>query len=394
MYSVIIVDDEELITASLHKYITKLHPELHCIGTFTDGESVLDFLQTSSVDIIITDILMPGMDGLEMIRRIRKLMPEVAIIIISSYSEFDYAKRAITYGVRNYLLKPIDFRELSGAINDITRQLQANTPQVNCDEDNIQLFFIDLLCHMINSKEALEKRFRELPFAYENYKGCILSVTLDNNTFLQWKYGMETLSTALLNNVRMNLFQYEIYYLYKHHSCFFFILLSHEEVPAFSTENLADRINETMGWNCSCQFACTFHAIEDLLSTQVSDLPQGSHPLLVNPEEDNATIQNALNYIQVHFADDLSREDVARAVYLTPSYFSRIFKQKTNMSFISYLTQVRMEKAVELLKTQMNVSDIAEAVGYMHRNRFITNFRKFSGYSPTEYRKEILMKDN
>ena len=84
MYSVIIVDDEELITASLHKYITKLHPELHCIGTFTDGESVLDFLQTSSVDIIITDILMPGMDGLEMIRRIRKLMPEVAIIIISS----------------------------------------------------------------------------------------------------------------------------------------------------------------------------------------------------------------------------------------------------------------------------------------------------------------------
>ena len=64
------------------------------------------------------------------------------------------------------------------------------------------------------------------------------------------------------------------------------------------------------------------------------------------------------------------------------------------MSFISYLTQVRMEKAVELLKTQMNVSDIAEAVGYMHRNRFITNFRKYSGYSPTEYRKEILMKDN
>lgn len=158
---------------------------------------------------------------------------------------------------------------------------------------------------MINGKDTLQKRLHELTLSYENYMGCILSVTLDNNALLQWKYGTETLSTALLNNVRMNLSQYEVYYLYKHHFCFFFVVLSHEKLPDISAERLEDRINETMGWNCSSQVSYTFHAIEDLLSSQVSDLPKESHPLSENPEEDNITIQNAQNYIQVHFADEL-----------------------------------------------------------------------------------------
>lgn len=98
MYSIIIVDDEELITLSLHKYITKFHPELHCVGTFTDGESVLDFLQTTSVDIIITDILMPGMDGLEMIRRIRKLMPEVAMLSFPTRSCRTFPQKGLKIG--------------------------------------------------------------------------------------------------------------------------------------------------------------------------------------------------------------------------------------------------------------------------------------------------------
>ena len=83
MYSIIIIDDEEFITASLSKYITKHHPSYLVKGTFTDAERALVFLQENPVDVIITDILMSNMNGLELIKRVRKLLPEVTILIIS-----------------------------------------------------------------------------------------------------------------------------------------------------------------------------------------------------------------------------------------------------------------------------------------------------------------------
>lgn len=397
MYSLIIIDDEEFITTSLSKYITKYHPSFLVKGTFTDAERALAFLQENPVDIMITDILMPNMDGLELIKRVRKLLPEVIILIISSYSEFEYAQKACSYNVKKYLLKPIDYQELSDNLDAIAAQLEKNQPLDICAEEDIQLFFIDLLSRIITDKDELYRRLSKLPLAEEGnkYKGCLISITLDNNTYHQWKYGIDTLSTALLNNVRMHLSEYECYYLYRHHTCYFFIVLSPENIPSFSTVELAAKLYETMQWNSNIKTAATFYSIETLMSTPAVSVPAASihHPADSDAIADNEMIQHAINYIWSHYAENLSREDVANAVYLDSSYFSRIFKQKTGMSFISYLTTVRMEKAAELLKTQMNVSDIAAAVGYLHRNRFITNFRQYSGYTPTEYRKKILMKD-
>ena len=97
-----------------------------------------------------------------------------------------------------------------------------------------------------------------------------------------------------------------------------------------------------------------------------------------------------MSYIQQHYNEDLTREDVADAVFLSSAYFSRFFKQKTGLSFIDYLTTVRMQKAIELLGTHMKVGEIANRVGYLSRNRFFINFRQYSGYTPSEYRKQIL----
>ena len=396
MYSIIIIDDEEFITASLSKYITKHHPSYLVKGTFTDAERALVFLQENPVDVIITDILMSNMNGLELIKRVRKLLPEVTILFISGYSEFEYAKTACSYNVKNYLLKPIDYQELSDNLDTIARQLEP-LPLDICVEEDIQLFFIDLLNRIITDKDELSRRLSKLPLAQDGdkYKGNLISITLDNNTNHQWKYGMDTLSTALLNNVRMHLPEYECYYLYRYQTCYFFIILSPYNIPSFSMEELAKRLYETMHWNSNIKTTATFYSINELISTSVVSAPPASiyHPTNSEITEDNEVIQHAIRYIRAHYAENLSREDVANAIYLDSAYFSRIFKQKTGISFISYLTRVRMEKAAELLKSQMNVSDIAVAVGYLHRNRFITNFRQYSGYTPTEYRKKFLMKD-
>ena len=84
---------------------------------------------------------------------------------------------------------------------------------------------------------------------------------------------------------------------------------------------------------------------------------------------------------------------MADAVFLSPAYFSRFFKQKTGMNFIDYLTNVRMQKAAEMLAGNIKISEISQKLGYQSRNRFFINFKQFSGYSPTDYRRQILCMD-
>jgi two-component system response regulator YesN len=83
-------------------------------------------------------------------------------------------------------------------------------------------------------------------------------------------------------------------------------------------------------------------------------------------------------------------KDAAQAVYLSPKYLSRIFKQSTGKSFSEYKLKIKTEKAKELLsKTGYNVNQLAEKLGYENAESFIRLFRRFAGYTPTEYRKKF-----
>ena len=81
-------------------------------GLAENGPEALELIERERPDILITDIRMPGCDGLELIRRAKELRPELEIVIISGYAHFEYAQTAIRYGVGNYLLKPIKKDEL------------------------------------------------------------------------------------------------------------------------------------------------------------------------------------------------------------------------------------------------------------------------------------------
>lgn len=113
----------------------------------------------------------------------------------------------------------------------------------------------------------------------------------------------------------------------------------------------------------------------------------------VNVENEDIIIQRAISFIRTNYQTDLTRKDVAYAVFLSPAYFSRFFKEKTNMTFIDYLTMVRMQNAELLLSTNMKIGEIAQKVGYQSHNRFVINFKEFSGYTPTEYRIQLLKKE-
>lgn len=100
-------------------------------------------------------------------------------------------------------------------------------------------------------------------------------------------------------------------------------------------------------------------------------------------------------YIQSHYMQDISMQDVARVMNYSEAYFCKLFKQCFSFNFTTYLAQIRMDAAKKLLaRPTVNVKDIGKAVGYSDSNYFAKVFKRYTGFTPTEYRVEIFQSDS
>ncbi len=111
-YSVIVAEDEELLLTNLVHKIQNTQLGFEILGTAQTGKQALELVKQYSPDLVITDIKMPIMDGIELLDAIHLTFPTIRFIIISGFSDFDYAKQAIRLKVNDYLLKPIDSDQL------------------------------------------------------------------------------------------------------------------------------------------------------------------------------------------------------------------------------------------------------------------------------------------
>lgn len=123
MLNVQIVDDEPIIRMGLKKLINweELDFEIACIAQ--NGKQALEQLETENVDLIITDIEMPIMNGLDFIREVRENNRDVEIVILTAYDDFEYAKTAIKYGITEYILKPIEEEAVMELLLKIREQI-------------------------------------------------------------------------------------------------------------------------------------------------------------------------------------------------------------------------------------------------------------------------------
>ncbi|MFQ7877449.1 response regulator [Enterocloster sp.] len=104
---VLIADDEINIILLIKSLIDRQKTDVEIAGEAGDGITALEMVRQLKPDVVITDIRMPGMNGMDLIRHVREEQIPVEFVIISGYSEFEYARSAIQYGVSDYLLKPI-----------------------------------------------------------------------------------------------------------------------------------------------------------------------------------------------------------------------------------------------------------------------------------------------
>ncbi|MFA9464890.1 MAG: AraC family transcriptional regulator [Velocimicrobium sp.] len=119
MLKVIIADDEEKVCQLIVHLIDWNAVGMEIVDIVNDGKSAYESICDKKPDVVITDIRMPTYDGIELISRTKKILPDTYFVIISGYSHFEYAKQAIKYGVENYLLKPLKKKELEATLNKI-----------------------------------------------------------------------------------------------------------------------------------------------------------------------------------------------------------------------------------------------------------------------------------
>ena len=149
MYSVFLVDDEPIVLDGIRSRINWEEAGFSFAGEATDGELALSMIHELKPDILITDIKMPFMDGLELSAAIKKTQPWIKIIILSGHDEFDYAKKAISIGVEDYLLKPFTSEDVIASLKKIATQI---------DRERTQLSDISRMKEELKSHEKLVQK--------------------------------------------------------------------------------------------------------------------------------------------------------------------------------------------------------------------------------------------
>ncbi|MBO0958760.1 response regulator transcription factor [Neobacillus sp. MM2021_6] len=125
MFRVLLADDETLITLGLQALLDWEDYGFEIVYTAESGEEALSFLKDHPVDLLITDILMGEMSGLELIKAAREIQPQMKSIVLTGYQEFGFIKQGLLLGIENYLVKPVDEEELLTTIQNVGQKLKA-----------------------------------------------------------------------------------------------------------------------------------------------------------------------------------------------------------------------------------------------------------------------------
>lgn len=175
---VLIVDDEPIICQGLRQTVPWHEIGAEIIGVAYDGEEALEFIEQTEVDLVLSDVKMPVMDGLLLAEQISNRFPDIKLLIISGYGEFEYAKRAIKYGVKDYLLKPVEIDELMRIIKEIheeivqerKNELRSMLRQVL----NSSVMGKDMELHQLPFKDHLSSGYCLIGSEIKNYSETVL----------------------------------------------------------------------------------------------------------------------------------------------------------------------------------------------------------------------------
>ena len=477
---IMIVEDEENIRDGIRNLVDWNQEGFEEPLLFSSAVEALVFLETETVDVVLTDLYMPVLNGIEFIRMLREQNQVCEVIILTGHERFELAREAIALGVKQYLLKPVTGQTLLTELHKVSREIQERMrlkDWVDIAKKKLQAEISipesEMTCLAVQRKgEQLERdritremALRELTeeILGEKYLGAlfyngmemvickgrisrdyveILNESVKHNFGYSISIGVSTAqkdATNLRNLAREamdavqsiheeDVISYIYYrdienkkkerveYPYEEerrilHEIRFQRLPDRNLLRKFLEKLLPPRYSVEKSKMLLLQFLLALVRMADELEIDVATefgKAEASIESLQKVEEalermitrmvsekekmsrryTEILVQSARNYIQEHFADEeLSAGKIAEAVGVTPNYLSRIFKSITGDTCVSFLSKVRLDEAKKLLRDSSFKSyEVAEAVGYKNPNYFGAMFKRYTGYTPKEYR--------
>jgi two-component system response regulator YesN len=398
VWKVLIADDEPKIRRGLRKSIESLRPDMTVVAEAEDGEAALVLEEKEKPDILIIDIRMPMLDGLELIERINRVPRDRVIIVLSGHDEFEYARKALHLKVFEYVLKPVSRDVLASVLSRAEAELAGTRRQSQ---------------YLAWAREQLEKN---LPLIREQFlrdwvRGRLSRSEIDEQAgFLELSL-QGPLSMAVIHVVER--FPSSDPAEEKDRRLAIFAVRTVVEEMLRDAPLLAvfqderENIVAIAGTKGGQAWMESISRIESRVTRSLAhalivagkQVPGGAEGI---PETYDALAAEigrkasfatfvvlAQSYIDAHSREaDLSLETVAAEVEISPGYLSRTLKQETGFSFVDYLTRVRITKAVQLMQDPaMKIYEVAEAVGYQSQHYFSRAFKRVFGRSPVEFRK-------
>lgn len=411
MYKLLIVDDEPLMQMGITSMIQMNHMDIQICGNASNGWEALEKIRELSPKIVICDIKMPMMDGLELAEKSREIYGRLPVfIMLTAYEEFELAKKAILCQVIDYLVKiELTPEILSEALLKASRQVQeysrdSSAPALHTFYDK---FFMRLLNNLL-SPDAIDRHARELSINL-NYP-CFVAASghihvssgtdgvLDSSQYLN-------LHSSSINMLREILKKYVSCYLVSldtRHFAVIFNLENDENLYSLIKDGLEDAVSLlksyfsiriTLGVGTAARLPWDIH-ISFQEAKKAEEFSGEKTPFVFYRDiveqnrisEKGKLISQVQDYINQHLTERLSLNAVADLFYLSPGYLSTTFKKHCGMSFTEYINCQKISLAKDLLlKQEMKIYEIAAFLGFENTYYFSKVFKKISGMSPSEF---------
>lgn len=385
MYQAMIVDDDEIIRDGLKSLIDWEGLNVLVSCTAENGRAALDYMEKNQIDLLVTDVSMPEINGIQLIQKAKKINQNVKCVIISAYSDFQYVKEAVRLGIENYILKPIDEQELTNTVASTVEKMNTESMEQREKEGDFAFqsnILSRLLYEEIDEFELMEKaEFIKFDLYAEMYMVCYVKMPTE---------AMPSYFSRKLSS----LFQYD-----EAVQTFCIRDLEENYILIFSGNHLQEKdalLKKRIQHNFHYlqeEFGCTFHiTLSDYVDTytmlpacykQARKMQNDS----LSGSSRNSLIQKVVEYVQEHYAEDINLKTISYEFGMNAFYLGQLFKESINISFTDYITDLRIQKAKELLKKNTyKVWEVSQMVGYSNTNYFYTLFKRKTGMSPAVFR--------
>lgn len=422
-YKLLIVDDEPLVQIGLKAMLSRDFPEVDIVGTAANGMEGLELIGKLHPVIVIADIRMPRISGLEMLKESRRLFGPVPVfIILTSYEEFELARQALSCQAVDYLVKielnQDNLREALEKAKIRVREYHSVLEDKETDhhtwEEFRQKFMIRLLNRQIADEESLRRQAADLQLSFDHDRyiavyGQILGEPVAQTDQEEDEKSRTLLfCTSCLNMAREIVSRYLPCYTVSNDLHHFTMIFPFNRDQAVS--NVMPRIQEAAE-NVSIMLRKLFNAtlrfgigtaVQNPLGIATSWEEAGTalqqttaaNPVLLFSHIVGANrrsgkdklIASIQEYINENLDGKLQLNEVADVFGLSPAYLSVIFKKNTDVGFAEYVYTKKIEKAKQmLLSGDMKIYEVAAALGFDSSFYFSKVFKKVDGHSPREY---------